>query len=230
MKNVSSFFLAIAIVGLVVSCYNDNLSELDPSSGVSGGSCDTTGLITYADHIAPLLKTNCGTSNSCHGSKNTSGYNLSTYSGVRATVASGKLISSITVSSLINTKTDSIFVRMKNTGFAFKNALMENHFNENYMESTKYPIDTFRGKINETVNYSKEDAYSVTASGMLLIHGLQKAETIKGILTIKGGVIHLQSEFFVHAADFKIEVPKLVFEKIAEEIKVTMAADYKLKK
>ena len=96
MKNVLSTILIIAIVGLMAACYNDNLSELDPSSGVSSGSCDTTDVITYANHIVPLLKTNCGTSNSCHGRNNTSGYNLSTYAGVQASVASGKLLSSIT--------------------------------------------------------------------------------------------------------------------------------------
>src|SRR4051794_34610374 len=93
MKKVLFLFLAVA--GLI-SCYNDNLSELDPSSGVPGGSCDTTGVMTYANHITPLLKTNCGTSNSCHSAKNTSGYNLSTYDGVHAVVVSGKLMSSIT--------------------------------------------------------------------------------------------------------------------------------------
>ena len=134
------------------------------------------------------------------------------------------------VSSLINAKTDSVFVRMKNTGFAFKNALMENHFNENYMESTKYPVDSFRGKISETIDYTKEGTYLVTASGVLFIHGVEKVENIKGTLTIRGGSIRLHSEFFVHTADFNIEVPKLVFEKIAKDITVTLSAEYRAKK
>jgi hypothetical protein len=96
MKSVLFLFLILATIGLMVSCYNDNLAELDPSSSVKGGSCDTTGIMSYANHIAPLLRTNCGTSNSCHNSNNTSGFNLSTYAGVYSTVANGKLISSIT--------------------------------------------------------------------------------------------------------------------------------------
>lgn len=60
------------------------------------------------------------------------------------------------VSSLINTNTDSVFVRIKNTSFVFKNALMQEHFNENYMESTKFPVDSFRGKVNEEIDYTKE--------------------------------------------------------------------------
>ncbi len=133
-------------------------------------------------------------------------------------------------SSLINTQTDSVFVRMKNTGFVFKNALMQDHFNENYMESTKFPLASFRGKINEKIDYTKEGSYPVTATGKFALHGVEKIETIKGTLTVKSQAIHLDAELMVHTADFKIEIPKLVFSKIAEDIKVTMSADYKIKK
>lgn len=95
MRKIYSVGFLLSLIGLMFSCYNDNLSELDPAAGVGGGSCDTTGMITYANQIAPLLKTNCGTSNSCHSSNNTSGYTLSTYSGVRAVVANGRLMNSI---------------------------------------------------------------------------------------------------------------------------------------
>lgn len=85
-----------AIMTIFLSCYNDNLSELTPSSGISGGSCDTTGVMTYSSHVVPVLQANCGINNGCHSSRNTSGYDLSNYTGVKAVVASGKLISSIT--------------------------------------------------------------------------------------------------------------------------------------
>ncbi len=134
------------------------------------------------------------------------------------------------VSSLINTTTDSVFVRMKNTGFVFKNALMQDHFNENYMESTKFPLASFRGKINEKIDYTRDGVYPVTSTGKFALHGVEKIETIKGTLTVKDQVIHLDAGLMVHTADFKIEIPKLVFSKIAEDIKVTMAADYKIKK
>jgi hypothetical protein len=96
MKKGFSIGLVLTILVFMFSCYNDNLSELTPSSGVRGGSCDTTGVITYASQIAPMLRTNCGTANSCHGHNNTSGYDLSTYAGVNSATVSGKLISSIT--------------------------------------------------------------------------------------------------------------------------------------
>ncbi|PZR39876.1 MAG: hypothetical protein DI538_05660 [Azospira oryzae] len=95
MRKIYAGGFLLSLLGLMISCYNDNLSELTPSSGVSGGSCDTTGVITYTNHIAPILRTNCGTSNSCHGRNNTSGYDLSAYAGVNSATASGKLINSI---------------------------------------------------------------------------------------------------------------------------------------
>ncbi|HEY5749314.1 MAG TPA: hypothetical protein VIU12_24770 [Chryseolinea sp.] len=96
MKKMHAFILLLVVVGIASSCYNDNLSELTPSSGVSGGSCDTTGVMTYASHVRPILDTNCGTGNSCHGRNNTSGYDLSTYAGVHSVAVNGKLNSSIT--------------------------------------------------------------------------------------------------------------------------------------
>lgn len=135
-----------------------------------------------------------------------------------------------TTSSLINTTSDSVFVRIKNTAFVFKNALMQEHFNENYMESSKYPVASFKGKINDDIDYTKEGTYPVTATGKMNIHGVDKTEKIKGTLTVKNGIIHLESKLMVRTGDYKIEIPKLLFEKIAEEIKVILIADYKLKK
>ena len=107
---------------------------------------------------------------------------------------------------------------------------MQDHFNENYMESTKFPLASFRGKINEKIDYTRDGVYPVTSTGKFALHGVEKIETIKGTLTVKDQVIHLDAGLMVHTADFKIEIPKLVFSKIAEDIKVTMAADYKIKK
>lgn len=135
-----------------------------------------------------------------------------------------------TASSLINAKTDSVFFRMKNSSFEFENALMRDHFNENYMESTKYPIDSFRGKIEQKIDFKKDGQYKVTANGKLTIHGVERPVNVDGVLTVKGETIHLESQFFVKTADYHIEVPRLVFEKIAESIKVTLNADYKLVK
>ena len=103
---------------------------------------------------------------------------------------------------------------------------MQEHFNENYMESAKYPNAKFSGKINEKVDYTKNGEYKVTCTGTLTIHGVAQPTTISGTLKINEGKVHLDSKFAVKLKDFKIEVPKLVFQNIAESIDVTMTATY----
>ena len=109
-------------------------------------------------------------------------------------------------------------------GFTFEKKLMEEHFNEKYMESDKYPYATFTGKINEAVDYKKEGTYKVTITGKLNIHGVEKERTIDGTLTIKGGEISLDSKFNVALKDHKVEIPTLVAQNIAEVVEVTIKA------
>lgn len=94
---LKSIFLLLIITGFVTACYNDNLQELTPSAGLdsSATSCDTAGTMTYATNVTPILKTYCGTQNSCHSSSNTSGINLSAYNGVRTVALDGRLLNSI---------------------------------------------------------------------------------------------------------------------------------------
>ncbi len=129
-------------------------------------------------------------------------------------------------SSLLNTSTDSVAFRVPVSSFQFEKALMQEHFNENYMETPKYPNASFRGKINEKVDYKKDGVYKVTCTGKLNMHGVDQLRTINGTITVKGNDVILDSEFLVKTADHKIEVPKVVFEKIAESIKVTVNAKY----
>lgn len=107
-----------------------------------------------------------------------------------------------------------------NTGFEFENKLMQEHFNEKYMESEKYPQSTFQGKINEKIDFTKDGEYNVTATGKLRIHGVEQTRTITGKLIIKGSSIQLISSFKVKTADHKIEIPTLVVAKVAEEIDI----------
>ncbi len=103
---------------------------------------------------------------------------------------------------------------------------MQEHFNENYMETPKYPNASFRGKINEKIDYKKDGVYKVTCTGKLNMHGVDQLRTIDGTITVKGNEVVLDSQFFVKTVDHKIDVPKVVFEKIAENIKVTVNAKY----
>ncbi len=124
------------------------------------------------------------------------------------------------VTAILNTKTSEVAVKMQVAQFEFPNKLMQEHFNENYLESDKYPAASFTGKIQEKVDFSKEGTQTVTAKGMLNMHGVAKERTLTGKLTVTKTGASLVGEFNVPLTDHKIEVPKLVFEKIAEVIAV----------
>jgi hypothetical protein len=121
---------------------------------------------------------------------------------------------------------DSIKFTLANTGFVFPKPLMQEHFNENYMESPKYPKSTFRGKINEKTDLSKDGVYKVTCTGVMFMHGVEKVITIPGTFTVKGGVVNLVASFKAKLDDYKIARPKVVMEKIADEIDVKINANY----
>lgn len=130
------------------------------------------------------------------------------------------------VTSILNISTDSVIVKAPINAFIFPKSLMQAHFNENYMESAKYPQAKFRGKINEKIDYAKASENKVTCTGDLTIHGVTKPVTLSGTLTVLDAKVMLDSKFVVKLKDYNIEVPKLVFQNIAEEIQVTMSATY----
>jgi len=108
----------------------------------------------------------------------------------------------------------------------FEKSLMEEHFNENYMESDKYPKASFKGKIQSPPDISKDGTYPVNVTGDLEVHGVKQTRTIKGEIKVNGGAISMTSEFFVKCADHKIDIPQIVFHHIAENIRVRVAATY----
>ena len=127
-----------------------------------------------------------------------------------------------TVLAVMNTAKNEMAIIITNTTFSFPNKLMEEHFNEKYMQSDKYPTSTFKGKINEVVDLSKDGEYKVTVTGKLNIHGVEVERTIPGTITVKNGEIKMVSSFPVKNADHKIEIPKLVASKIAESLDVSV--------
>ncbi len=123
--------------------------------------------------------------------------------------------------SAINPATGDVVVTMQMTDFSFPNKLMQEHFNENYVESEKYPAATFKGKFTEPVDFTKAGAYDVSAKGTFTVHGVAQERTIKGKLTIEPGQkLTLACEFNVALKDHNIEVPTLVFVKVAQNILV----------
>jgi polyisoprenoid-binding protein YceI len=121
----------------------------------------------------------------------------------------------------IQIATGEIAVKILIKGFVFENGLMQEHFNENYLESDKYPFATFKGKINQAIDFTKDGSHPVSATGKMNIHGVERDQTIAGKLDIVEGKLQLQADFAVALADYKIEIPTLVFQKIAEKIDVS---------
>ena len=124
-------------------------------------------------------------------------------------------------------KSEMVFsVLMKS--FEFEKALMQEHFNEKYVESSKYPKAQFKGTYtSETpIDLTKDGDYKVKVSGTMNLHGVDKEVTTTGVFTVKGGALVGKSEFNLKIADYKISVPGVVKEQIAEEVKITVEATY----
>ena len=112
-------------------------------------------------------------------------------------------------------------------GFKFDNALMQEHFNENYMESTKFPKADFKGLISNitAVNFAKDGNYAVDVAGDLTIHGVKKPVTAKGNIEVKSGKVTAKSVFKIKVKDFGI-TGKYIGEKIANEVEVTVVSKF----
>jgi polyisoprenoid-binding protein YceI len=110
--------------------------------------------------------------------------------------------------------------------FEFPRKLMQQHFNENYVESDKYPKATFSGSYNETADLSKEGTYPLKVTGKLTIHGVTKDVQIPATLTVKSGLITGTTTFKLNPKDFNIEIPFIVREKIEKENTVKVKAEW----
>ena len=110
--------------------------------------------------------------------------------------------------------------------FKFEKALMEEHFNENYLESDKFPKAEFKGRISNmaSVNLTTDGIYPVQTSGRMTIHGVTREVSIPGNLVVKDGAVTSDSKFNVRCSDYGVKIPSVVASKIAEEIKVTVHA------
>ena len=131
-----------------------------------------------------------------------------------------------TVSAILDLTTGQFATNVIIKSIRFKVPLMEEHFNENYMESSKYANSTFKGKISG-FDVKKLVASKVTydIEGDLTIHGVSKKVKTKIYLSLNGNKVAASGNFLVHAQDYGIEIPSLVKEKFANQIKVSFNFD-----
>lgn len=129
------------------------------------------------------------------------------------------------VKSIFDSESGQIVFSVPITGFVFDKSLMQEHFNEKYLESEKYPKATFQGILSGyEINQANAE---VCAEGELEIHGVKNKIKVQGTLDFMGDGLNLYTVFMVKLVDYKINIPKLMFQNIAEEIEVTIDIDYK---
>ena len=132
------------------------------------------------------------------------------------------------VASVLDISTGDMVFQVLIKSFHFEKALMEEHFNENYMESDKFPKSTFRGKIINlsSVDFNKPGKYDVTVEGDLNMHDVTNKVTVKGTVEVVQGGVTASSKFNVVPEDYKISIPGVVRDNIAKTLEVTVTMKY----
>ena len=135
-----------------------------------------------------------------------------------------------TVTCVVDTKTGNIQFAALMKGFEFEKALMQEHFNENYVESDKFPKAEFKGIIdgNNAVNYTRDGIYAVKVKGKLTIHGETSDVETAGKLIVQNGKINALADFNVTLSDYNISIPGLVADKVSKTAKISVACQLEL--
>lgn len=133
--------------------------------------------------------------------------------------------SSSQLKGVIDVKKKTFFFKIDVSSFlGFNSPLQQEHFNENYMETSKFPEASYSGKIIEDVNLLVDGNYVVRVKGKLKIHGLAQERIINSHITVKNGKISAVSDFIVALADYNIKIPRVVYDKLAPDINVSVTA------
>ena len=130
-----------------------------------------------------------------------------------------------TARSIINIETGELVYAVQIKDFQFEKSLMQEHFNENYLESEKYPKSTLSAKIVDWNGEKGEQTVKVV--GDLTIHGVTKKVEIEGNITYQDDLVKVSAKFPVALKDYKVKIPKIVFYNIAEVVDVTVVFEYK---
>lgn len=127
---------------------------------------------------------------------------------------------------LLDTKSGGLDFVVQIKSFVFEKQLMQEHFNENYMESDQFPKATFKGTLTNltSINFAKDGEYTAEVSGKLTIHGVAKDIRTTGKITVKDGKPTIKANFTVLLSEYKIDIPGAVKDKISKDAKILINA------
>jgi len=133
-----------------------------------------------------------------------------------------------TATAVLDSKTGAFQFSVQMKAFEFEKELMQQHFNDSYAESDKYPKSEFKGTItnNAAVNYARDGSYPVKVKGKLTIHGVTLDVQTTGTATVGGGKVTTTASFKILLSDYKVNIPAVTKDKISNSI--TISVDCKL--
>lgn len=133
------------------------------------------------------------------------------------------------VNAMLKTKSGSIVFTVLVKSFIFEKALMQQRFNENFVESEKYPEATFKGKVTniDAVDFTKPGTYDTKISGKLTIHGITRHKDVTAIFEVKPDMIHGKSKFYILTSDYDIIFSGLLAGSVAIEIEMNVDIELK---
>jgi len=126
------------------------------------------------------------------------------------------------VSCIYDVESNRIIAKVLIKAFKFDKALMQKHFNENYLESDKFPKASFKGKI---ININKDDFKSdwnkkLEFDGSLTLHGITKKIKKPVQINVKNGIMKVNCVFYVSLKDYEIKIPSTVINNVSEKVKI----------
>jgi len=128
--------------------------------------------------------------------------------------------------SLIEMASRSIRFQVPVIGFQFQIKLMQEHFNDGYLDPKQFPYAQFNGKLSDSLDLSIDTTYNVTATGTMKLHGVDRMGVYPGVFTCKDSIATLQTEFKIVLADHGIKIPGAVFDSVAKEVTVKVYFRY----
>jgi len=128
------------------------------------------------------------------------------------------------VANILDAKSGALVFQVPVKSFKFERELMQEHFNENYMESDKFPRADFKGTITNVadVNFGKDGTYNAKVSGKMTMHGVTKDVNTSGTITVQGNTIKAAAKFSLKLADYGINVPSVVADKVGKEARIAL--------